>query len=256
MQRWKKQRRRSRTALSAMRHHPRRHRCSTDRRARRTCRSTARAHARGARRFEKAAPQRVCQQVGGKCLLHHPCSALIRRKCADASRSWPTAATDSAWRTRSFSMLTCDATAANHKCWFNWKLCSMKICTYTSCNEEQRVGTTTASAGRVPNGGSTRAAARIRPRLRALDGRFFPLPMAGPPPGHSEIARDFRGKVGDSISEPPDGGPVVRSQLRGGHHAVRRSREIFAGKVGDSISQLGGCSLSRVVSRSTHNWEI
>ena len=37
----------------------------------------------------------------------------------------------------------------------------------------------------------------------------------------------FAGKVGDSIS-----------QLRGCSHAVRRSREIFAGKVGDSISQL------------------
>ena len=164
MQRWKKRRRRSRTALSAMIHHPRRRRCSTDRRARRTCRSTARAHARGARRFEKAAPQHV-PASWWKMLAAPPEQRVdppqMRRRVAQLAHGGDRQRVAHA----QLSMLTCDATAANHKCWFNWKLCSMKICTYTSCNEEQRVGTTTASAGRVPNGGSTRAAARIRPRL-------------------------------------------------------------------------------------------
>ena len=31
----------------------------------------------------------------------------------------------------------------------------MKTCTYMNCNDEQRVGTTTASAGRVQIGGSS-----------------------------------------------------------------------------------------------------
>lgn len=93
MQRWKR-RRRSRTVLLP---------CAIIRGAIAAARAegldahadrAARAHARGARRFEKAAPQHV-QQVGGKWLLQDPCNASLRRKCADASRS--------------FSMLTFDA---------------------------------------------------------------------------------------------------------------------------------------------------
>ena len=95
----------------------------------------------------KAAEHHVQQLGGNAWLLIHTCSALLRCTCVGASRSCPTAATGA----QVMMSMVCRCRRCN------------PICHALYCSEH--VGTSTASAGRMPDGG-----AEQRQRRRGEDG--------------------------------------------------------------------------------------